>query len=92
MKQRQKATDHAAFVSRLNKETEMKVIIDRFEGEYAVCEKEDRKMMNIEKNKLPSIAKEGDVLIIEGNDIKIGLKETFVKEKKIRKMMDNLWE
>ena len=43
----------------------MKVIIDRFEEEYAVCEKEDRKIINIDKNKLPSTVKEGDVLIID---------------------------
>lgn len=31
----------------------MKVIIDRFEANYAVCEEEDRTMIDIEKSKLP---------------------------------------
>ncbi len=30
----------------------MKVTIDRSEGDYAVCEKPDRKMINIEKSRL----------------------------------------
>jgi hypothetical protein len=43
----------------------MKVTIDRFEGDYAVCEKPDRTMINIKKDKLPSEPKEGDMLVIE---------------------------
>ncbi len=33
----------------------MKVTVDRFEGRYAVCENEDRTMINIEKSKLPAV-------------------------------------
>ena len=44
----------------------MKLIIDRFEGEYAVCEKKNRRMINIHKIKLPSEAREGDVVKIVG--------------------------
>ena len=53
----------------------MKVTIDRFEGEFAVCEKPDRTMINIEKEKLPVGAKEGDILVIEGDNIRIELLE-----------------
>lgn len=69
----------------------MKVTIDRFEGEYAVCEKEDGNMINIAKSKLPSASREGDVLIMEGNDIRIDAKDTRSREKRIRKLMDDLW-
>ena len=31
----------------------MKVIIDRYEGQYAVCEKEDMSMINIKRNLVP---------------------------------------
>jgi hypothetical protein len=31
----------------------MKVTIDRFEGDFAVCEKPDRTMINIKKDKFP---------------------------------------
>jgi len=40
----------------------MKVIVDRFEGKYAVCEKEGNVMINIEKSQLPKGVKEGDVI------------------------------
>jgi Protein of unknown function (DUF3006) len=35
----------------------MKVTIDRFEGDYAVCENPDRNMRNIRKEKLPAVLK-----------------------------------
>ena len=37
----------------------MRVIIDRFEGDFAVCEKENGEMLDSEKSKVPSKAKEG---------------------------------
>lgn len=70
----------------------MRYIIDRFEGNYAVCEDENKNMVNIERNKLPLPAKEGDVLSVEGNDIKIDIQETEARKQKIKKMMDSLWE
>ena len=44
----------------------MKVIIDRFEGEYAIVEIETGKFVNIPKILLPN-SKEGDVINIEIN-------------------------
>lgn len=70
----------------------MKVIIDRFEGEYAVCEKEDLEMIDIEIKRLPAYAKEGDVLIIENDDIKIDSSETNKRKKRIETLIDELWE
>ena len=69
----------------------MKVIIDRFEGNYAVCEREDRTMMDIEKDRIPMTAKEGDVLIISGNCIVIDKLETELKKKKIEELTRDLW-
>lgn len=40
----------------------IKVIIDRFEGVYAVCETEDKRYINVLKSELPQGIKEGDVL------------------------------
>ena len=54
----------------------MKLIIDRFEGEFAVCENEEGKMINISRNKLPKEAKEGDVIIIEKEKVYIDVEET----------------
>jgi hypothetical protein len=70
----------------------MKVIIDRFEGSYAVCEKEDRTMMDIKSSNLPTEAKEGDVLVIDNNMITIDVEETEKRHKDIEKLTENLWE
>jgi hypothetical protein len=65
----------------------MKVIVDRFEGSFAVVELEDRSMVNMPRQLLPDEAKEGDVLAIE-----IDESETASRKKRISKLMDNLWE
>ncbi|NLC69287.1 MAG: DUF3006 domain-containing protein [Clostridiaceae bacterium] len=70
----------------------MRLIIDRFEGDFAVCENENRKMINIEKSKLPRRAKEGSVLIIKADKIELDHGETENRKARIRKMMDSLWE
>lgn len=69
----------------------MRVTIDRFEGEYAICEKEDRNMINIEKSQIPSDVKEGDVLLIEGSKITFDKSETERRRKAISDLMNNLW-
>jgi hypothetical protein len=70
----------------------MKVIIDRFEGSYAVCEKEDRQMIDIERGALPPEAKEGDVLDIEGDRIVIDNDETIKRRKRIEELTRDLWK
>lgn len=70
----------------------MKLIIDRFEGKYAVCETEKRKMINIEKSKLPVTAKEGDVIFKENGKYIIDVNNTKEREKTIQSLMDELFE
>ena len=70
----------------------MKVTIDRFEGEFAVCEQEDRTMVNILKDNIPQEAKEGDILIIEGDSISIDVEGTAERKKRISRLMDDLWK
>ena len=70
----------------------MKVIIDRFEGNYAICEKEDRIMINIEKTKIPATAKEGDVLIISDGSIIIDKSGTETRKKEIEELTKDLWK
>ena len=69
----------------------MKVTIDRFEGEFAVCEKENRQMINIEKSKLPEMAKEGDILNIKNDIIAIDFEATKKRAKEIEKLTDDFW-
>lgn len=70
----------------------MKVTIDRFEGNYAICEKENKEMINIERNRLPPNAKEGDFLLVEENSISIAKTATLEQKKKIKELMDGLWQ
>jgi hypothetical protein len=70
----------------------MKVIIDRFEENFAVCEKEDKEMIKIEKSKLPLNSKEGDVLIINGENITFHEEETNARREIMRKHMGSLWD
>ena len=64
----------------------MKVIIDRFEGDYAVVEIEVGKCVNIPKILIPN-AKEGDIVKIE-----IDKKETLERKKHIQELMNNVFE
>ena len=64
----------------------MKVIIDRFEGDYAVVEIEVGKCVNLPKVLVPN-SKEGDVINIEIDTI-----ETNNRKNKINDLMKNLFE
>jgi hypothetical protein len=70
----------------------MQMIIDRFEDDQAVCEKPDRTMTNIPVDKLPPEAREGDVLIVEGESIRIDSAETERRKKSIEERMSRLWK
>lgn len=69
----------------------MILVIDRFEGDFAVCEKDDKTMANIEKIKLPFNVKEGDVIVVKGNEITLDIMETKKRKSKIDKMTKDLW-
>lgn len=68
----------------------MFAVIDRFEGGFAVCETENRQMVNIERGKIPPEAREGDVLIL-GVTIIIDKKETARRKKEMELLAKNLW-
>lgn len=69
----------------------MEVIVDRFEGDYAVCEKPNRQMIDIRREKLPPNVKEGDVLTIIDNQITINTERRKEREERIRNLMNDLW-
>ena len=64
----------------------MTFIIDRFEGNFAVVEK-DGQTYNIPKNLLPPGAKEGSVL-----DISLNEEKTSEAEKEAENLLDELFE
>ncbi len=70
----------------------MKVTIDRFEGEYAVCEREDRTMLNIERSKVPKDSKEGDILIVVGDSITIDKAASANRRDEVKRLMNDLWK
>ena len=46
-----------------------KLIIDRFEGTYAICEMDDKSKVKIPKYRLPLDCKEGDCLVQDSNEM-----------------------
>ncbi|MDI9508470.1 MAG: DUF3006 domain-containing protein [Clostridiales bacterium] len=70
-----------------------KYIVDRFEGDYAICEDENNLLINIEHSKLPPETKEGDCLIInKDGDFSIDVIATNDKRQEIRSKLDSLFE
>lgn len=70
----------------------MQLIIDRFEGGFAVCEDENRKMVNIDRGKLPPEAREGDVLYVDGAEYKIDTEAANARKRELKKLMDDIWK
>ena len=70
----------------------MKLIIDRFEGGFAVCEAENKDIVNIERSKLPKGTKEGDVIIQTSEGYKLDIDMTNRRKERINKLMNELWE
>jgi tRNA A58 N-methylase Trm61 len=65
------------------------LIIDRFEGRFAVVEYESGKVFNLPRYLLPTEAKEGDVINL---DISIDHEETAKRKLKTQSLMDELFE
>lgn len=70
----------------------MKYIVDRIEGEFAVCEKEDRTTVDIRLSELPSGVKAGDVLVVEDGTLRIDRQLTKERKAQIEKLADELFE
>lgn len=70
----------------------MKYIIDHFEEHFAVCENESGELIDIEIEKIPKKAQEGDVLILKNGKFVLDKKQTEKLRKEIEHLMDELWE
>ena len=71
----------------------MRLIIDRFEGDFAVCEGDDCRMQSIPVHELPAGLKAGDVLVKEANSsYRIDREETALRRARIKQLQDDLWE
>ncbi|AAK78273.1 hypothetical protein BJV85_003733 [Clostridium acetobutylicum] len=70
----------------------IKAVIDRFEDEFAVCEKQDRKIINILRKRIPQNAKEGTVLNFnDDGSITINFEETIKRKREIEEIMKDLF-
>lgn len=67
------------------------IIIDRFEGEFAVCE-DDEKQVLIEKSEISEDAKEGDVIEKVSCGYVVNVIETQKRREKIIALQESLWE
>lgn len=65
----------------------MKIIMDRFEGKFAVVELENKNKINMPRELIPGGAKEGDVL-----EIRIDEEETKKRRKRMKNFLGDLWE
>lgn len=70
----------------------MKGVIDRFEGDYAILELEDRNMIEVRRGAIPQHAKEGDVLVQVNGQYIIDSKETERRKAEIEALSQKLWE
>ena len=64
-------------------------IIDRFEGDWAIIETENRHMFNLPRILLPSGVKEGDVISIQ---VGIDAEATRQRAEKSKFRLDSLFE
>ena len=68
----------------------MKYIIDRFEGDIAVCEDEAQARIEIDRAKLPDKAREGSTISIDDSGA-ISLLDDKEREKRIGDKMKAAW-
>lgn len=67
------------------------LIIDRFEGEYAICECDDGNMIQIRRDLIAADAREGDVLIPGQNAYTVDAAATLKRRRHIRQKTDRLF-
>lgn len=65
------------------------LVLDRFEGSFAVIELSDGSTFNLPRELLPSSAKEGDVLRI---NVEVDETATAARRKRIESLAEELFE
>ena len=68
----------------------MRLIIDRFEGDIAVCEKEDGGHIDIPKSLLPNGVHEGEAVEEKDGSYSVLFEETAARRKEIRNLLKGL--
>lgn len=71
--------------------SEVRYIVDRLEGDIAVCERDDLEFFDIPLAKLPKGLKAGDCLVFSGGTWRIDADEACVRKQRIEEKMRNLF-
>ncbi len=66
-------------------------IVDRIEGEFILCEDENRNMVKIKISDLNFKAHEGDILIKDENEFSIDYDATKKRKMEIDNLMKGMW-
>lgn len=69
-----------------------KAVVDRIEGDFAVCEMQDGTMSDIPLSDIPAEATEGSVLFESDGTWIVDKKEEEKKRERIRRKMDSLFK
>ncbi|AFQ46240.1 DUF3006 domain-containing protein [Desulfosporosinus meridiei] len=69
----------------------MIVVVDRFEGKFAVIEFPDRTTKDVPLDNLPSSLKPGDCLLFDDGKYSVAPEETEKRKAIIRDMMKSMW-
>lgn len=67
------------------------LIIDRFEGDYAVCECETGEFLNIRRNLIAEDAREGDIIVWIEASYLVDSEKTAARKQSIRKKANRLF-
>lgn len=71
----------------------MDYIIDRFEGDFAVCQNvSDDRIKNVRLNLILGEVKEGDVITFENGKYFLNIQKTNERKKRIKEKFDALWD
>lgn len=70
-----------------------RLAVDRFEGNYVICEDNDKKFFAIEKAEAPADVAEGDILrITDDGTVEIDREETARRKKNTKDKQNKVWE
>ena len=91
-----KNNNSESFSSELNnyiQKTETKFSVDRFEGNFAVCENlKTGEMINIPRVELPENIQEGSILKFENGKYVLDFEATKNQQDEIKHLVDNLFK
>lgn len=70
----------------------MIITVDRFEGDFAICEHEDGTFKDIPLNELPAETTEGSVLVFADGEYRIDLEAQQERRAKILALQNSIFD